>query len=761
MENPPLMPAIGPADRFFTVCPDILCILDWDFHIVRQNQACANCLGYSPDQSLSWVDLVHKAEQPQIRAALANPQTLAAPLHCRFKTVRGYRWLSWWLSADGEQYLVTARDINDHVLTEERQRAKLLSLDDMLRLADGPLPLEQMTESLRQLAAAKIAIFSRFDESYQTFETAGLAGNPSLTLGLADLLCAGDLSERGNKQRSRQIARFLQNKPVVFQSFSDMNKAWMPADLLKAAEKKMKTGQVVQIGMVGRGQLLGGFTLLMPAGQRFIRTPYLDIFMQQWGQLLQCQEQGKKARQLHNDCEKIINSNGDALFLLEARLPGVYLYRKSNQVHCQQIGIPTRDLVGRTIQDIQGDEAAQPLIAACDRCLQTNQTICYESRITTPEGTRDWMTTLTPLRETGRPDFVVGSARDITKEKKRQERIEYLSYHDQLTGLYNRHYFEHSLQRLNTRRNLPLALVMADLNGLKLTNDAFGHAIGDLLLQQTAEIIRKACRADDIIARLGGDEFVLVLPRTGAAEAEQVIRRIAAAAAQVKVGTIQISLSIGFAIRERLEDQQQDVLKLAEDRMYRQKLTDSPVLRSMIISLIQSRLMENPYEARHARRVSEICVDIGKALQMDERAVSDLKKIGFMHDLGKIAIAGEILGKSDRLTEAEWREIYRHSEISYRILGSVSDLSELSEYALAHHERWDGGGYPRSIAGGDIPLAGRIVALADAYEAMTSPRPWRPAYPEEYVLKELRENAGQQFDPELVQVFLEKVLKVS
>jgi diguanylate cyclase (GGDEF)-like protein len=346
---------------------------------------------------------------------------------------------------------------------------------------------------------------------------------------------------------------------------------------------------------------------------------------------------------------------------------------------------------------------------------------------------------------------------DITEDMQRQKQIEYLSYHDQLTGLYNRHYFDHSLQRLNTARNLPLSLIMADVNGLKISNDTFGHPFGDLLLQEAASLVSRHCRADDIIARVGGDEFVFILPRTTAEDASKISRRINEAAAKVKVGSIQLSLSLGQATRLTMDENVQEVLKNAEDQMYRHKLSDSPKLRRMIIESIIARLNANPVEEMHCRRVSAMCEAMGRELAMTAAEIEDLKKLGLLHDLGKIALPEALVNKPASLSDHEWNEIRRHSEVSYRILSSLQEYADISESALAHHERWDGNGYPRHLRGEEIPLPGRIIALADSYEAMTSQRPWRAALSPDAAAREIRAQSGSQFDPDLIELFLNKV----
>jgi diguanylate cyclase (GGDEF)-like protein/PAS domain S-box-containing protein len=349
---------------------------------------------------------------------------------------------------------------------------------------------------------------------------------------------------------------------------------------------------------------------------------------------------------------------------------------------------------------------------------------------------------------------------DISEQKKLELQLIHLSYHDQLTGLYNRRFFEEELRRLDVQRNYPITIVMGDVNGLKLINDSLGHAKGDELLKKVAKVIKKGCRTDDIIARLGGDEFVILLPKTDTIETECIIKRIKSLALKEKVDSIDISISFGYETKNDDEQEAHEIFKRAEDYMYKKKLFESPSMRSKTISAIISALHEkNKREEAHSRRVSSLCRSIGKALNLLDVEVEELKTIGLLHDIGKIAIEENILNKPGKLTVGEWEEIKRHPEIGYRILSTVNDMSEMANYVLAHHERWDGTGYPKGLKGSQIPLQSRIISIADAFDAMTSERSYRRALSEEVAIEEMLKTSGTQFDPELVKVFIEKVLE--
>jgi PAS domain S-box/diguanylate cyclase (GGDEF) domain len=349
--------------------------------------------------------------------------------------------------------------------------------------------------------------------------------------------------------------------------------------------------------------------------------------------------------------------------------------------------------------------------------------------------------------------------RDVSERKQLETKLEFLSYNDVLTGLYNRRFFEEELKRLDVPRNLPLSLVLADVNGLKLINDSFGHTMGDKLLQKVGSTIAKGCRSDDIIARLGGDEFVILLPKTGPKETEQIVKRIKVYAQKEEVGSIELSISFGWETKHIAEENILEVFKKAEDRMYKKKLFESPSMRGKTIKAIINTLHEkNKREEQHSYRVSGLSKNIGIALGLLEEDIEELKTVGLLHDIGKIAIKETTLNKQGKLTVDEWDEIKRHPEIGYRILSTVNDMSEIAEYVLCHHEKWNGTGYPKGLKGQEIPLQSRIIAIADAYDAMTSDRSYRKALPEEIALKELKNNAGIQFDPEILIVFIDAVL---
>jgi diguanylate cyclase (GGDEF)-like protein/PAS domain S-box-containing protein len=353
-----------------------------------------------------------------------------------------------------------------------------------------------------------------------------------------------------------------------------------------------------------------------------------------------------------------------------------------------------------------------------------------------------------------------GSYTDISRRKAAEREILWISYHDQLTGLYNRRYFETRVREIDQSENLPISVVMADLNGLKLANDAFGHATGDGLLVKTGEIISAHLKENDFVARIGGDEFIVVLLNADDDDAREFVGRVRSSISENHGDNIDLSVSFGWDTKTKQEQSIHDVINKAENYMYKRKLSEGPSMISNTIKIIINTLHEkNEREKQHSDRVSRICMEIGKAMGFDQEQLSVLNLVGLVHDIGKIGIDENILNKAGPLTEAEHEEIKKHPQIGYRILSSTNEMSDLAFYTLCHHERWDGKGYPKGIKGLQIPLVSRIIAVADAYDAMTSERPYREPQSVQSAVSELQEFSGTQFDPDVVDVFVEKVLK--
>ena len=354
-------------------------------------------------------------------------------------------------------------------------------------------------------------------------------------------------------------------------------------------------------------------------------------------------------------------------------------------------------------------------------------------------------------------------ASEAIKRIETEQEMAYMSLHDRLTGLYNRVYFEEEIQRLNYSRLYPISIISADIDGLKLINDTMGHSTGDDLLRSFAEILKANMRSSDVVSRFGGDEFAAILVSTDRPTAERVIERIRKAVARYnesRSGPF-LSFSMGVATSNNGESSLLDCLKLADDLMYRDKLSRSNSVRSQMVNTLLLTLAEKDHiSGGHASRLQEMAIKLGKRMGLNSDQLVDLSLFAQVHDLGKVGIPDRILFKPGKLTEEEWAIMKLHPEKGYRIAVSSPDLSTVADLILRHHERWDGKGYPLGLERTEIPIECRILSIVDAYDAMTNDRPYCKARSHSEALKEIERCAGTQFDPKIVEEFL-KMLQES
>jgi diguanylate cyclase (GGDEF)-like protein/putative nucleotidyltransferase with HDIG domain len=363
-------------------------------------------------------------------------------------------------------------------------------------------------------------------------------------------------------------------------------------------------------------------------------------------------------------------------------------------------------------------------------------------------------------------------------------RLEQRSRIDTLTGLFNRHYFEERLKEELSRHSRygdVFSIFMADLDNFKAYNDVYGHPAGDILLGQIGRIIRDSVRNVDIAFRYGGDEFVVILPQTARDAAYVVAERVRTEIAEgMERKAIAVTCSIGLASYPTDGILSGELVDVADTALYHAKRTGGN--RIFLSSKLLSKPSDNapgsvtggklgslsevydmasaveakdPYTYGHLKKVNIYAVALAEKIGLSPDEVSALSTAALLHDIGKVGISERVLNKKGKLSKEDWDEIKAHPRLGANIISNIPRLAPSVNSILYHHERWDGTGYPEGLKGEEIPLEARILAIADSFEAMTSPRPYRPALSIQEVVGELKQGAGLQFDPKLVEVFIE------
>lgn len=388
------------------------------------------------------------------------------------------------------------------------------------------------------------------------------------------------------------------------------------------------------------------------------------------------------------------------------------------------------------------------------------------------------------IRENGQK-LIFCTIDDISAQAALQKQLYHQTITDSLTGIFNRRHFDEQLMqefKRATRYRRPFSVIIIDIDGFKQANDLFGHAFGDEMLIKATESFQRVLRQGDSVYRYGGDEFAMILPETAKEGAIEVTGRLKENFSKNCINRekrLKLSLSIGIASYPEDGSDEKGLIGSADRRMYLSKESGGnmitahdainylsndteALLRSLgtLAHLLERSRGLSSNGLNHSQVIRSLAIEIGQKLGLPQERLILLEQASTLHDIGTINIPTSTLKKEGLLSENEWNEIKRHTLIGEEIIGMIAqaeqkELAELGQIIGQHHERLDGSGYPRGLKGDEIVLEARILAVTDAYNAMTSARPYRQAFTRFEALEEIKRVAGQHYDAAVVEKLIQ------
>ncbi|MEI6131207.1 MAG: HD domain-containing phosphohydrolase [Bacillota bacterium] len=667
-------------------------------------------------------------------------------------------------SGESTSILCVSRDVTARIEQEILLSKMVEFAEELLIDSEDQVTFQKILENILYISNAKYGAITFLDSASGQFKTVAVAGiNESMTK-ITKLLGMNPVGKVWENYPSQNDS-FKGKSVAKFDSLTEATEGVLPKFVSKSIETVLNIGELNVAKIIADGNLYGDISLMMPMGVKLQNEKFVDIYSKQIDLFFTRKIAKEKIAQSEEKFRLLAETVTDVIWVYNTSL-NKYTFMSPSVFDLR--GISPEEAIEMSLQETLTPKSYKDALKIIDSGtkeflldVKNPKTLVFEMQLNKKDGgiINTEISARFRINKEGQVE-IVGLTRDIEDRKKIEQEIIHMSHHDQLTGLKNRRFFDNEAFKLNEEKYMPLSLIMIDVNGLKLTNDAFGHKQGDKILEKIAGILSNVCRKEDVVARIGGDEFIILLPQADSIYSNNIIDRINDGISKEKVNNVTLSVSLGYSVKTQVSEDIDEVFKNAEDAMYRHKLSESMSMRSKTIELIMNTLYEkSPREQLHSKRVSKYCEKFAQAMNFHMDDVNHLRTAGLMHDIGKIGVDETLLNKPSTLTGKEWDEIKRHPEIGFRILSSVNEFSEIADFVLAHHERWNGGGYPKGLIGNKIPLQSRMISIVDSYDAMTSERAYMSNLTQDEAIAELKFWAGQQFDPELVKIFVEEVLK--
>ncbi len=471
-------------------------------------------------------------------------------------------------------------------------------------------------------------------------------------------------------------------------------------------------------------------------------------------QPLSAQQEGMMVMEGFDTYKFITDKLDDIIFLQDDN--GCILY--VNESAFRLLGYTQHELMHQGALEIfHPDDRKEVESSLQDLKYQHTEESIIEVRMRHQDGHYKWVESRARIFQYDSMRVILTVNRDISQRKQTEEQIKFMTFHDSLTGLFNRNYFEQEMNRIAEARYEMVSLIICDVDCLKIINDTLGHEKGDQLIKAAAETLMTSFRISDMVARIGGDEFAVLLPNASHMDLIHAIKRIKKNMNRYNSSHLELPLhlSIGYAMDEDPPFDMQALFKQADESMYRNKMYNKRRHKSDAYGILLSMLNQRePGNEQRRRTLEEKLRKLAHALELSAQETEYLLLFAKVHNVGLLGVPKDITDKDTPLSREELALIRKQAETGYRIARYTKELQPIAEWIYKQHEWWNGQGYPLGLSGENIPLPSRIMAILKAYTAMTMARPYHSPKSHAQALSELKKGAGTQFDPHLVQVFI-------
>ncbi|MEC9484878.1 MAG: HD domain-containing phosphohydrolase [Candidatus Izemoplasma sp.] len=468
-----------------------------------------------------------------------------------------------------------------------------------------------------------------------------------------------------------------------------------------------------------------------------------------------------KAHQMIEFSEKRYRSliNNSDVGIIQFNTDGII--ELTNEAFASMLHTTKKDLIGLNMMTLPN----QDVVKALKECLNGNNSLfegMYQSVLSFhifPVRTR-----FSPIIQDGAITGGIGIIENLTKEYEHQEQLKNLRLTDSLTKLRNRLAFDQLLNSFTIKDNhLPLTIITCDINMFRIINTSFGYDVGNQVLITIANYLKDYIENENpYVFRIEGDQFVLLLSNTDHNDAEKISLELKRGINNFESFDFSINTSFGYYTIDSSDESLTKGFNKAEKDLQTKKIYDDSSISKKTIDVIMTTLFaKSKRERDHSERVSQLSRRIAKDYKNSPSFVNRVTLAAKLHDIGKINISNDVLDKTEKLSNDEYKHIKNHPESGYRILSAVPEYAQIANIVLAHHERPDGKGYPQGLSHNDIPLEARIIAVADAFDAMVNDRPYRSKLTTLEALEELKSNQGTQFDKDIVEAFIKTFQKPS